>query len=834
MNSNHSDTRHQSSRASGGGDRHRGVNQGGGGDGINHNRNRANKERRERSDHNQRSHQRQQKVDDHAFIPTGQETHHSKGTNGDRRESDTIGHITNDVRESIKQRLEANGIDSRDLDPNLSLNTIRILNSLLSANAALQGRVVDLSVSASISSQGTSNAKRSNPSVEASWDHPNKRHEGATDWASQVEEDIIMGNLPTTNSSSQSSNTTYRHDSTTTVTIPGDLRPDPRPPVTDPTEEHPLPLALRDIGPESGESDLESDISEDESTGELDQDGRIRSRQEIDRRVRHNQRSARRRVEQMDRIMEWRRMAMQTYVGRIPDVWGVIIPSGSIGSPQRDNYLRGMLSFRVYYSHLSNTVFAGATAIQAQRFELSNQHTVAYRPPSHHHVYAKVPLGLPTNPDEVETLIHIVKSTGFPRATRKEAHDLLGELFAIARSVCAELRDRAMRYIAEFEPQAISLDQSFLAGWRFEPIPRVYQDGTLVTPSGLGVRMPDHPQFLMLDVMARYFILHARPDTPSPFQGVAMDHSFRVNRRTLFGLGLSRTLAPLDRKAARPAFTRNFITVIAHVGLYREAIETYNMANPTNPFSPQTGPTYTFKRCATTDGEAANISTSTIMDTLISNRIPIDWVDHAYPYAFRYLDQHYSGSLMDEDRLGAIDDERLRRIARYGEPPAIEGWDGWYHPSRDDITRVWKLKENEETSKARADIPLHPHILALGERLTFRYLKDRPKRRMPEDVLVLFDNPGTTIKPIENAHPVTEKANANAEIDPVKIITDANVKVDDPMTDIGGVVHVASTMEVISNADSAQVPLPANDPKAPSDEAGTPHKEDEGHSHLES
>jgi len=48
---------------------------------------------------------------------------------------------------------------------------------------------------------------------------------------------------------------------------------------------------------------------------------------------------------------------------------------------------------------------------------------------------------------------------------------------------------------------------------------------------------------LNIDEMARYVALYGRPG-PNFYTGVVVDYAYRVNRRSVFGYGLTRALGP--------------------------------------------------------------------------------------------------------------------------------------------------------------------------------------------------------------------------------------------------------------------------------------------------
>ncbi|KAG6891278.1 hypothetical protein C0995_008530, partial [Termitomyces sp. Mi166 len=95
------------------------------------------------------------------------------------------------------------------------------------------------------------------------------------------------------------------------------------------------------------------------------------------------------------------------------------------------------------------------------------------------------------------------------------------------------------------------------------------------------------------------------------------------------------------------------------------------------------------------DKMAQNFSDNDALHVLLHNRIPLDWVDHAYTYGMVYLEQQFHNPTMSLDIFHEIDNERHQRLLRYGTPPAIPQWDGWREISKDDHYRLL-FKRDEE------------------------------------------------------------------------------------------------------------------------------------------
>jgi hypothetical protein len=115
----------------------------------------------------------------------------------------------------------------------------------------------------------------------------------------------------------------------------------------------------------------------------------------------------------------------------------------------------------------------------------------------------------------------------------------------------------------------------------------------------------------------------------------------------------------------------------------------------------------------------------TVIDLMITNRIPPSWVDHSYTYGLNFLNHQYPGSsyiaFFDE-----IDNERLERISMYGVPPSIPEWDGWRHPTDEDMTRIRQLNANRASREAPGfDHRMERGWTRVGEDGIFQYLRER-------------------------------------------------------------------------------------------------------------
>jgi hypothetical protein len=70
-----------------------------------------------------------------------------------------------------------------------------------------------------------------------------------------------------------------------------------------------------------------------------------------------------------------------------------------------------------------------------------------------------------------------------------------------------------------------------------------------------------------------------------------------------------------------------------------------------------------------------NMQIQDIIDVLIDNWIPPEWVDHGYPYRLAYLNQLIT-AWFQQDELSLIDNERVACLATFGVLTGILQWSG--------------------------------------------------------------------------------------------------------------------------------------------------------------
>jgi hypothetical protein len=420
----------------------------------------------------------------------------------------------------------------------------------------------------------------------------------------------------------------------------------------------------------------------------------------------------------------------------VPRLWGVVRVSdfnGNAGQEglERDNAMRNMLSRNAYHSRATNIVYVGDSAREARNYERSGEAYTPHTTDNNNQVYVRARRGLPLNPQEVKQLRTLYRDNKgrFSERQRVEAYLLLKELYTVACRVLPEHRDRAMSFL--LEPRG------------FDPIPPAFFPTRALTwlrglprsnPPRQGIS-PAASDLAAIDDVGLYLLNYHRPGSTNASSGVAFDYAFRVGRRSVFGHALARLLGPNDREILH-AFRRQFVLVMAMPRRYREAIVEHDRARPQSPFVPQGGPTYTIYRPRLEPSQAPNLSMQDVLNVLLDNCIPPEWVDHAYAYGVLALNHLYSGAPLTRGLLDPADNERLVRLHIYGEPPAIAAWDGWRHPSHDEVQTLHDIMDQEDhraQQRVSRDAPIRargfeaPGWLLVGQSGVVEYLTHRPQ-----------------------------------------------------------------------------------------------------------
>ncbi|XP_006455803.1 hypothetical protein AGABI2DRAFT_145832 [Agaricus bisporus var. bisporus H97] len=364
--------------------------------------------------------------------------------------------------------------------------------------------------------------------------------------------------------------------------------------------------------------------------------------------------------------------------GVIPDLWGMATDEIIGPDHMQDNRMQGMLSQHVFHDPYTNVVYAGQTAIRAAEAALRHKRFEAET--GSRTIRNAAPSGLPQSPLEAGRLLRLARDHLADSRVRTEAYILLTELHTIALQIAPRHTDNAMEYIlAEFRTDEIPEPiRNIRRNWG--EILRNWPAARLSNPSnntgGMGMAQPTGAALFDLDLLGRYLLTHNRPGSQNYIHGTQFDYRRAVHCRSVFGYTLARFFGPPETGRGRSrnghvVFTRCFTILAASPQLYRDLIAQWNERHPDQLFIPQTGPFYHFRPLEINDSSIANLNVDTIAEVLTHNGVPPSWVDHAYNFGLRYMDQVYTGSLNHQSSFDSADDEQVCRLDVYGDPPTI-------------------------------------------------------------------------------------------------------------------------------------------------------------------
>ncbi|KAF9007369.1 hypothetical protein BDQ17DRAFT_1422751 [Cyathus striatus] len=106
---------------------------------------------------------------------------------------------------------------------------------------------------------------------------------------------------------------------------------------------------------------------------------------------------------------------------------------------------------------------------------------------------------------------------------------------------------------------------------------------------------------------------------------------------------------------------------------------------------PQWRPDFISRRFDCPATSANNVSMVNIVATLITNGVPIAWIDYVYLFGLNYLDAHFTNSPLRRDLFLDADDRRLEWLQYHGEPQEITKWSGFWSPSPEDFDHIYTL-----------------------------------------------------------------------------------------------------------------------------------------------
>ncbi|KAG6876501.1 hypothetical protein C0992_012752 [Termitomyces sp. T32_za158] len=185
------------------------------------------------------------------------------------------------------------------------------------------------------------------------------------------------------------------------------------------------------------------------------------------------------------------------------------------------------------------------------------------------------------------------------------------------------------------------------------------------------MRTPDPNKLLNLEQIAQYALIFGCPGMENTWQGIVADFAYWMHWRTLFGFAFCHTLC---------------INSAGKMTLVYE-----------KPFKAQQRAQLTIYQLHVPDDQVHNFSDEDVLRILLYNRIPLEWVDHAYAYCVVYLKQQFHQPIMSLDIFCEIDNEHLKHLKLYGTPLAIPRWDGWQETTEEDQYHLM-FKQTEEST----------------------------------------------------------------------------------------------------------------------------------------
>jgi len=127
--------------------------------------------------------------------------------------------------------------------------------------------------------------------------------------------------------------------------------------------------------------------------------------------------------------------------------------------------------------------------------------------------------------------------------------------------------------------------------------------------------------------------------------------------------------------------------------VYIEAVTEQERLNGPGYLRPTSVQQITITRIRASQTLSPNFGQADIVNCLLANRIPVEWLTHAYPYGVQYLWQHLASNDRYHDQYRSMED--MRRDLQH-EPEAYPPFDSWYHPSPMDLIHLRFLMNREE------------------------------------------------------------------------------------------------------------------------------------------
>ena len=118
-----------------------------------------------------------------------------------------------------------------------------------------------------------------------------------------------------------------------------------------------------------------------------------------------------------------------------------------------------------------------------------------------------------------------------------------------------------------------------------------------------------------------------------------MDQAFHVHHQSMWSYLLGHAFSP-DMREGHAIVMHHFTYAMAVPGLYKQVVSSWWATNPKYLLLDLATSTVTIVRFGVQDVVSPNFSHDKVVHHLIHNRIPTEWVTHAYYYGHHYLHQH--------------------------------------------------------------------------------------------------------------------------------------------------------------------------------------------------
>lgn len=460
---------------------------------------------------------------------------------------------------------------------------------------------------------------------------------------------------------------------------------------------------------------------------------------------------------------------------------GYMLINGRFERPN-DLYNVGYIYAPVFWYRDTNTVFYGDYTGAVIR-HIQAHTRITFEAPEEDPIYRAVPGGYPQTMNELKDLILITKNGDIEGIYRVGTHIMLRSFYEAAGRIHASLRDTAMRGVLLPDLYNPDFFLSFLTSANvhlpFDVMPPMRKGRGDGANDGFGLGQP-YDMFNVVE-WGIYFLVHHPVGSENRINGLNMDFGGRIRLENLYTYLFVRALRPSHKHSrALARYTTLFAHLAARPHLYEERIDEYNQRHPDAPFRESEGLTFTFAVSDLLDNAANNFTSINLSDHLISNGVPVRVVHHAYSYGRQFLDQtFFNVGQIHESRL--VNAERVERLQRFGTPPTIPEWTGWYAPAHDVIRRIKYIYHSAPQLNDLNNL----HWTVYGAEHSPGVLASDP-HKVPIDVPIWDGSDHSVIDDKLNIEDTESRSPQSDALDEMNAVTDASLEVplpESPLTD---------------------------------------------------